>query len=147
MKSKELNLSNATATSVNILNADNYSVIGSWLVPAKIKWSLVDHTAVILNLLDTSSGKLPITTKICLAIKNPGDHLWREVDFIEYTPFFALTLANQLNSDNQDNLKVNISDGVLTVKDGDQIGLLVKSSVAVVIANCTVKIPVTEDSL
>lgn len=96
-------------------------------VPRQMAWVLAKNPKVRIKLIDVARNEISKNAKLILAIKKPGEQMFKEVGtFKLYSIYSDLTLSQQANKDYDVSVRFDLKNAG-TVKEESLVALMVEA--------------------
>jgi len=116
-------------TSANTANVK--SKIFKFVCPDRMTYTLLTGATFLLKLFETTPTEFLAKTRIFIGVKIPSQETPIEIKEFSYAPFKNLTVAQQMDRDNQAALRIDIPQGKITIKEVEELWIEVISTLAI----------------
>jgi len=96
--------------------------------PDRIRYTLLSGTPFVIKLYDSTPTEIPANSELYISVKIPAQDTPIEIKKFSYAPFSNLSVAEQMNVDNQEALRIDIPRGKVTIEEVEAIIIELKSS-------------------
>jgi hypothetical protein len=108
----------ANATKKDNVTGDVFDEILTIEVPQAQAYKILTGTPMIAKLYDSNGDELPPDTEIILGVEVPGKHKSKELAYLEYGMFADLSVSEQSNAENQEQIKIEFDQQDLKGRNG-----------------------------